>query len=276
MTTTIYHYVYRITNTIENKHYYGARTSKGIIPEKDIGVRYTSSSKDKQFILDQRERPDNFKYKVIRQFKDRVSAIEFEILLHNKFDVGVNENFYNRAKQTSSKFDTTGISHLHTQETIDKISKGNKGKCLNMIPVKDTAGNYYSVDRNDSRYLSGELVGKNKGMVSVKDIDGNSFQVEQTDSRIGITLFGVNKGVTLKSPYPRKRIYVYKDKEFNSAIDLSVYVGVKRRTISNWCNDNLKTITEKSFNNSKFLFPLGREVIGKTFEEIGFRTIETL
>lgn len=31
-----YHYVYRITNLVEDKHYYGSRTSS-ILPESDLG-----------------------------------------------------------------------------------------------------------------------------------------------------------------------------------------------------------------------------------------------
>ena len=34
----IHNYVYRITNIVDNKHYYGVRTSKNISPKEDIGV----------------------------------------------------------------------------------------------------------------------------------------------------------------------------------------------------------------------------------------------
>lgn len=40
-----FHYVYRITNLLENKHYYGSRSSK----ELDIGIKYFTSSKDISF-----------------------------------------------------------------------------------------------------------------------------------------------------------------------------------------------------------------------------------
>jgi len=67
-----------------------------------------------------------------------------EIKLHNKFNVGINENFYNKVKQTSTGFDYIGIKHsnvtkakisiarlnfngfkgkTHTKETIQKILK---------------------------------------------------------------------------------------------------------------------------------------------------------
>jgi len=103
------HYVYRITNIKLNKHYYGTRTSKNKTPEEDIGVYYFSSSKDKEFIKDQKENSQNYRYKIVKKFRTRKEALRLEIKLHNKFNVGVNESFYNRAKQTSIGFDTTGI-----------------------------------------------------------------------------------------------------------------------------------------------------------------------
>jgi len=103
------HYVYRITNIKFNKHYYGTRTSKNRIPEEDIGYIYFSSSHDKEFIKDQKENPQDYKYKVIKKFNTRKKALELEIKLHNKFNVAINESFYNRSKQSSTSFDTAGI-----------------------------------------------------------------------------------------------------------------------------------------------------------------------
>jgi hypothetical protein len=118
-----YHYTYRITNTILNLHYYGTRTSTNRIPTEDIGIYYFSSSSNKEFINDQKNNPLNYKYKVIRIYNTRKEAIEQEIKLHNKFNVGVNEKFYNIAKQTSVgfDFDFTGISC--SKEKKLKISK---------------------------------------------------------------------------------------------------------------------------------------------------------
>ena len=59
-----YHYVYRITNTVENKHYYGVRSSK-IIPKDDLGKKYFSSSTDKNFMREQKEHPENFKFIIL-------------------------------------------------------------------------------------------------------------------------------------------------------------------------------------------------------------------
>ena len=50
-----YHYLYRITNVVENKHYYGIRTSKNLLPKEDLGKKYLSSSQNKEFIKNQKE-----------------------------------------------------------------------------------------------------------------------------------------------------------------------------------------------------------------------------
>lgn len=126
-TKTLHHYTYRITNTKLNKHYYGIRSSK-VLPILDLGVIYFSSSSDKEFIKDQKVNAQNYKYKIVKLFKTRVEAAELEIKLHNKFDVGINPYFYNRAKHTSTYFDVTGITH--SEETKKKISESHKGKTV--------------------------------------------------------------------------------------------------------------------------------------------------
>ena len=60
----IYYYVYRITNIVNNTHYYGRRFSK-ILPKLDLGIKYFSSSSVKEFILDQKQNRHNYKYKII-------------------------------------------------------------------------------------------------------------------------------------------------------------------------------------------------------------------
>lgn len=120
-----YHYVYRITNTKLNKHYYGVRSSK-IEPSKDLGIKYFSSSSDTQFRKDQKNNPQNYKYTIVSEFDSREEAIELEIKLHAKFNVGINESFYNKAKQTSIFYDKTGIPL--SSEHRAKMSKKLKGR----------------------------------------------------------------------------------------------------------------------------------------------------
>lgn len=127
MHTHKFHYVYRITNTLEKKYYYGCR-STNINPINELGIKYFSSSLDKKFQKDQRINNHNYKYKIIRLFDLRKDAIEFEIYLHNKFNVTTNPKFYNNAKQTSTGFDFSGKPH--TEESKQKIANKNRNRIV--------------------------------------------------------------------------------------------------------------------------------------------------
>lgn len=108
-----YHYVYRITNKELNKHYYGVRSSK-VEPKLDLGIKYFSSSHDKDFINEQKINNSIFKYKVIKIFETREEAMKLEIFLHKKFNVGLNKSFYNLCSQSSTSF--SNISEFSKQK----------------------------------------------------------------------------------------------------------------------------------------------------------------
>jgi len=131
-----FHYVYRITNTELNKHYYGCRSSN-VEPVTDLGKTYFSSSTDKQFILDQRENPKRYKYKVVRTFNSRKTAELFETMLHEKFQVQVHRSFYNKAINTRMGFSVVGVPK--TQEHKDKIRQFAKGKTYEELYGVDAA-----------------------------------------------------------------------------------------------------------------------------------------
>lgn len=121
----IYHYVYRITNVVEKKHYYGKRSSK-CDPKLDLGIVYFSSSTDKEFRADQKLNPQNYKYKIVQLFETSEEAYIREIELHKLFKVGINSNFYNKTSQTSYGIDNTGIPH--SEEHRRKIGLANLGR----------------------------------------------------------------------------------------------------------------------------------------------------
>jgi hypothetical protein len=126
------HYVYRITNLVENRHYYGIRSCKNRSPLEDLGVRYFSSATNKEFIKDQKQNPSYYKYKIIRACNSRKDAIDLEILLHEKFDVGANEKFYNKAKQTDTGFCTFGCSI--SDEHKAKIAAAGRNRVYGPTP----------------------------------------------------------------------------------------------------------------------------------------------
>lgn len=156
-----YYYVYRITNIEKSIHYYGTRTSL-MLPKEDLGKHYFSSSSDKDFIKQQKLYPENFKYKIVYIFSNRKNALELEIKLHTKFNVGINESFYNRSKQTSTGWDTTGIKF---SDKINK-SKGRKGTKRSketIEKIKKTKLKNPFVHSNETKELLRELGKKGKG-----------------------------------------------------------------------------------------------------------------
>ena len=64
--------------------------------------------------------------RVLSTFPSRKKAVQHEIYLHDKYDVANNPSFYNKAKQTSTGFDTSGTTL--TEEHLAKVSKSLKGK----------------------------------------------------------------------------------------------------------------------------------------------------
>ena len=92
-----HHYVYKSFEE-EGREYIGIR-SCDCLPEED--TNYFGSFTDETF---------NPTGKVILFVGDtRQEVAEIEIELHDFFDVAVNPQFANRSKQTSTKFDTTGV-----------------------------------------------------------------------------------------------------------------------------------------------------------------------
>ena len=111
----MFNYTYKIYNILSHKSYIGVRSSC-VDPELDIGIKYFSSSSDTEFMDEQKEHQFNFIYDILGIFDTRQEAIGHEIYLHNFYDVGVNSMFYNKAKQSSSGYDTSGMKFpLHSE-----------------------------------------------------------------------------------------------------------------------------------------------------------------
>lgn len=109
------HYTYLLISSLDQKMYIGSR-SCNMDPEKD--VQYKSSTK-----LVPKEYLQNCKKYILKVHLTKIAAIEHEIFLHNLFEVGINPEFFNGAKQTSTKFDRSGIPMSDLQK--ERISKAN-------------------------------------------------------------------------------------------------------------------------------------------------------
>lgn len=101
----MYHYVYLIHNIKEHKAYFGVRSSR-CKPEDDI--KYMSSSKVVKELY--KTNKEDFIKRILKVFSTRKEALEWEIYLHSTYNVGVNPSFYNKSKQTSVGFSTSGTT----------------------------------------------------------------------------------------------------------------------------------------------------------------------
>jgi hypothetical protein len=219
------HYVYRITNKKENKHYYGVRSTISS-PYDDLGVKYFSSSTDHDFMESQKNEKENYKYKIVRIFSTREDAIALEINLHEKFDVARNPNFYNKARQTNSSFDLEGtkrsdefkknLSELNkyklknglmtlpttkgqklTQETLNKRAEWRK--TLSQEEKDRISGKGKTISENQKEFLRSISQGKDNNNVKIwKIIDslGNEYIVDY-----GLTNFAKEKELNQGSLY---------------------------------------------------------------------------
>lgn len=125
-TKQVYHYVYIITNTMLNMYYIGYRHTS-LLPVEDLGIKYFSSSKTKEFIADQKNNPQNYKYKVIAVFDCKYKALALEIKLHELHNVDKNPKFYNKAKQTSEKFSYSALGTKLSEAHKAILSESKKG-----------------------------------------------------------------------------------------------------------------------------------------------------
>ena len=179
-----FHYVYRITNLVENKHYYGKRSSK-INPHSDIGIKYFSSSGDKTFINDQKENPDHYKYKVLLCFENRKEALNFEVFIHKYFDVRNHSKFYNAANQTSNGFDYDPTGTTLSEETKSKISKTLTG----FKRSEESRANYSAAKQNVTAITREKLSSSRKNMVNCFDL------IQQTHVTVSKEEFKLNKNL---------------------------------------------------------------------------------
>lgn len=113
-----FHYTYLLLDN-NGKMYIGARSC--IV--HPIDDNYWSSSK---YVLNAITKGIKFNKQILSIWNTRKEAINHEILLHEIFDVAKNQSFYNKAKQTSTKFDTTGF--VFSEEQKLKISIASKRK----------------------------------------------------------------------------------------------------------------------------------------------------
>lgn len=116
----MWHYTYELVCNETGERYIGKRSSK-VWPSRD---NYWSSSKTVKAMI---KRGLTFSKKVLMEHSSAKEALEHEILLHNLYDVAINPVYLNKAKQTSSGWDTTGTKQPpHVGEAVRRMRLGSR------------------------------------------------------------------------------------------------------------------------------------------------------
>ena len=164
-----YFYFYKITNLINNHFYYGVHFTNNI----DDG--YMGSGKRLKYAI-KKYGIENFKKEILKYFNSENEAFEYESEIVNEELIN-DINCYNLNKGGHGSW-----SH-------------KKGK----ITVKDKEGNIFDIDKNDPKYISGEVISINKGTTTVKDKNGNCFRININDPKyLSGEVISINKGVPKK------------------------------------------------------------------------------
>lgn len=93
------HYVYLLQSKVSDMNYIGVRTCKCKIGDDP----YMGSSRH----MTQEDKSSCNKI-ILKRFSTRKEAVAYEVELHGLFDVARNPQFWNKAKQTVTGFDTGG------------------------------------------------------------------------------------------------------------------------------------------------------------------------
>ena len=279
-----YNYVYQITEISTGIKYIGSRGSKKLSAIKDL-KKYKSSTKDDLFKQNQKLNPLNYYYEILSYHPTRTVATNEEARLHALYDVKNNPLYYNRSNQTPTGFDTVGRVTVRdkygntSSVLIDdprylsgELVHHTKGKLTvkdnnifkfitveeyylnthiyntitkNKIIATDKNNNYYRIDKNDPRYLSGELTDINKNKIVVKDKYNNYYRLDKNDPRyLSGELVGINKNkpisedTKLKLSNALKKKYYIEGKIYNSRDEAAIALNVTVGTITNRCKSS--------------------------------------
>lgn len=158
----MYYYTYLLINENNGMMYIGKRQSK-VLP--DLDTAYMGSS---QYVP--KEECDKI---ILSEFSTAIEATEDEIRLHSMYDVATNSKFYNRAKQTSTKFDTTGTTFTMTKEQCENISKATIGVKKTLTAeqhkiLKERLATYRTPEIRAKAAASLKANGSNKGVKNAK------------------------------------------------------------------------------------------------------------
>lgn len=206
-----YHYLYRITNTINFKIYIGVHSTNDLNDGYMGSGTILKKAKEKWGIK-------NFKMDILKFFDstEEMLAAERDIVnpeFRDRKDTyniavgggsgntGMYDDYHRSMKLSESLSGRASMMDKHGN--VVKVSCDDDYDTLELVGITKGHGVYKNVitgeniytTTDDERIKSGELRGVTIGMVSVKDENGNTFSVRKDDERyLTGKLVGVTKG----------------------------------------------------------------------------------
>jgi len=101
----------------------------------------------------------------------------------SNFEKIILEFFENKDEMLQREKEVVNESFVKRADTYNRIIGGGKLNTLNSVVVKDKENNTFLVNKNDKRYLSGELISIHKNKITVRDKNGKCLKVDRNDSR---------------------------------------------------------------------------------------------
>jgi hypothetical protein len=103
-------------------------------------------------------------------------------------------------------FNIQGQSINRTSREYEKYKKEAENNFKNKVIVKDKDGNTFKVDRDDPRYMSGELICNAKDTVLVKNINDpeDRIRISKDDPRYNTTYIPYSKGTKASEETKKK------------------------------------------------------------------------
>lgn len=260
-------YVYWITDKRDGKHYIGSRGSKKSDLMKDL-LEYGTTSCRKDDILNN---PNMFVFNILRIFENRLLAYQYEILLHNKFEVELNDKFFNKSRQTTLKFTMANFSHIYNKETdefeIINISDFDETKHSKM-------GTFYNNNlkkfvkiascHRDSK-IHKTLQFENKLYVRTKESD-KFFQICRDEYNPKIHIRNTTNKVVVKNinDSDTENILVSKEEFENNPNLVSIHKG--SLTVFDKKDKKYKRISKENYNTNDYSISSSNIVYCKNLE----------
>jgi hypothetical protein len=224
MTNETFYYVYKITNTLDDKIYIGCHQTN----ELDDGYMGSGLHLQRAYL---KYGIDSFTKEILAFYPTKDEMFDAEASIVTKEFIKEDSN-YNiaeggrgghrgedcyRSPERSAKISKSSLNTVIAKDKTGKIVKVSieefhnpdnefVGVTKGLTTVKDKDGNVYMVPSINPLIQSGEYTGVTKGLAMMKDVDGNIVQVSKTDPRIKTgELVGVTKGHTQTAESNKRR-----------------------------------------------------------------------